>query len=448
MHSLKTGRLVIVFFTLGLWITFSSSPIAAQSPKPIFPITTPAKKELEKTYLYSIMKYSPQVKVQLMSSPDQASYKTPEEAIVSFYSAAYTLDYNWHFKSWTQRSKAYIREQVHENLKSTPEVSISRWRRRLADTRVELTRRVNRGRYVIIESKIISSKDDTKTSLRSSRLEMEDGAWKITQALRHDPVAALWNRDLPTSRGAVSYKVHTLSEVEKLRDAKSINKLPKPIFPTTKPVYKKLVRTYRYSVMQYTPAAKIDLLGRRKEASYATPEDTVIAHLSAMYAGDFDWYLEGWTKDSQRDMKNDVFRSLAKPSARRLSLWDRYFGKALEYQWYFEGWSKKAQMAKQNPQRKAITMPPEEMVAAWKNYLRGTRAELTRRAEWDKYVLVEYAIVSKKDRSRKFVFSLPLEQKGLGWKLTLSQFLMITPVPHWWNKEDEARKNGYVIRGR
>ena len=59
---------------------------------------------------------------------------------------------------------------------------------------------------------------------------------------------------------------------------------------------------YNYVIRKYDPAVKFKPITREK-VSYGTPEECFIAHFSAMYAGDYEWWLSGWDKESQELLK-------------------------------------------------------------------------------------------------------------------------------------------------
>jgi hypothetical protein len=77
--------------------------------------------------------------------------------------------------------------------------------------------------------------------------------------------------------------------------------LPAPFYPTGPGQVKQFVveNIYTYERLVYSPAIVIQRVVRDK-ASYATPEQALVSHLSAMLAGDYEWWLSGWDKGSQK----------------------------------------------------------------------------------------------------------------------------------------------------
>lgn len=59
---------------------------------------------------------------------------------------------------------------------------------------------------------------------------------------------------------------------------------------------------YNYTKRAYTPEIVFKAVAG-KDASYATPEQAFIAHYSAMAAGDYAWWLSGWTTEAQSNIQ-------------------------------------------------------------------------------------------------------------------------------------------------
>ena len=84
--------------------------------------------------------------------------------------------------------------------------------------------------------------------------------------------------------------------------------LPEPIYKTNRPRFGEIreVVVYQYRLMDYKGRVKLDLVEEISDASYGTPEDALNSLFSAIYQGDFDWWLNSWAKDSQPGIKEDV----------------------------------------------------------------------------------------------------------------------------------------------
>ena len=434
-----------------VWTFLTTSSLQAYVlPKPLFPTTKPTAKELIKTRRYSIMDYTPPVKVKLIPDRSQGSYATPEQTIISSLSAKHAIDPDWDLESWTKASRAYLKKELFGRLGITRDKRLAAWKAVFPGTNPILKRRVNLASHVVIEWKNVSAKGSTDEDVMSLALKLEEGKWKLMQDFKITVSGFNWWQDEQAARsrldqvrqtlGVLSYEFRTLSEKEaELADIQQAIKVPKPDFPTTKPIHKEMVETYRFSLMKYEPPVAVKLQSQ-VHVVYATPEEAVIAHLSAMYAGDFAWYLKGWTRSAQQYMKNEVFE----PSTGRLPRRHLYFtGETPEFKWYFEGWPKEMRAAKRQNQGDDVAINSQEMVAAWKKGLQDTRVELIRRVNRGQYVIIEYAVISTKNGRQLSTFSIPLQKKGRTWRVT--QGLRSDPVFHYWNNNRAAQAAGYAV---
>ena len=79
-------------------------------------------------------------------------------------------------------------------------------------------------------------------------------------------------------------------------------KLPKPLFKTAPAERKILVEEikHEYYVRKYSPPVKVIFVTKKKECSYYTPEEVVIASISAMAAADYEWSLSCFDDESRK----------------------------------------------------------------------------------------------------------------------------------------------------
>ena len=79
-------------------------------------------------------------------------------------------------------------------------------------------------------------------------------------------------------------------------------KLPKPLFKTAPAERKILVEEikHEYYVRKYSPPVKVEFVKKRKECAYPSPEEVMIAHLSAIEALDYEWDQSCWDEESQK----------------------------------------------------------------------------------------------------------------------------------------------------
>ncbi len=152
------------------------------------------------------------------------------------------------------------------------------------------------------------------------------------------------------------------------------------------PAYRALTveMVYTYSVTPYAPALRVVPV-EPALASYATPEDALIANLSSLAAANFAWNNQTWTVPSVQEMeKRD------KEQGETAAKWE----------------------------------------ARWKTLYVGKRFELLNRIDYSKYVLIEYRVTAQAGGA-PIVDTASLVKEGGLWKLT--QELAADPILVHWN---------------
>jgi hypothetical protein len=99
--------------------------------------------------------------------------------------------------------------------------------------------------------------------------------------------------------------------------------VPPPLYPTTEPEQKQFTfeRVFTYRRMSYKPPIVIQRIPR-SSASNATPEQAFAAQISAMLAGDYDWWLSNWDANGQKFHKERNQQMQRSPAEWR-NIWDR-----------------------------------------------------------------------------------------------------------------------------
>ena len=74
-----------------------------------------------------------------------------------------------------------------------------------------------------------------------------------------------------------------------------------PIHRTASPAQRRKTVTehFDYVEMEYAPSPVLTQFVSCDEASFATPEQAFVSRLSAMVAGDYEWWMEHWDAESQ-----------------------------------------------------------------------------------------------------------------------------------------------------
>ena len=168
--------------------------------------------------------------------------------------------------------------------------------------------------------------------------------------------------------------------------------LSEPPFDVSQPVKKEITREYVYyfDVMEYIPPVKVELVSNRSDARQDNPENALISGISAMYAKDYEWWINTWDSDSREMMREG----------------DKVKGRSPDF------WTK-----------------------AWKNFLKDKEAILTHRVETGDYVIIGYNLVSKKKDVKTYEWDMVLKKQGEEWFST--QDLMEDPVAHGWRNPEK-----------
>lgn len=157
--------------------------------------------------------------------------------------------------------------------------------------------------------------------------------------------------------------------------------------PPPHAVHKALIveTVYPYSVAALQPALVVQPL-TRSAASFDRPEDAMVAHFSAMLAGDFEWFMSTWTAPSQA-----LMRSRDQQRARKPAYW----------------------------------------TGLWSKVYAGRRIELLNRIDYGEYVLIEYGLYAPGEQSPGFRDTVATVKENGRWKLT--QELAREPILANWN---------------
>ena len=168
--------------------------------------------------------------------------------------------------------------------------------------------------------------------------------------------------------------------------------LPEPLFDTSEPVKKEITREYVYyfEVMEYIPPVKVELVSNRSDARMDSPENALISGISAMYAKDYEWWLNTWDTDSREMMRE---RNKVK------------------------GWS------------------PDFWRKGWEGFLKDREAILTHRVDTGDYVIIGYSLVSEEKDRKTYESYLVFKKQGEEWFST--QDLIEDPVSQGWRTPEK-----------
>jgi hypothetical protein len=171
---------------------------------------------------------------------------------------------------------------------------------------------------------------------------------------------------------------------------------PAPVFPTTAPTLSKVVveNEYQFSARQYSPPVEVQVV-RRDSASYDAPESAAIAGISAMAAGDFDWFRSTWDEASRAVLET---------------------------------------------RDRQMKQDPAFWVKTWKGAFTDRRIELTARIDTGEYVLIAYRLVPRNAAPAAPNGNAPVELvvvlKSDNGKWMATQELAADPVLAYWKTPD------------
>jgi hypothetical protein len=188
---------------------------ATNMPQPDFSTTKPEVKKVrvENTYYYRLMQYEPLVQIKLLSRPEDSSYKTPEEALISILSAMFAKNYNWWLQGWTQSAISFKKSQ-NQKENRTADGWVRGWTKLLINKQAILTHRAETGNYVILGYKLIDAAHPANTAIDSELdFTFENGRWLATNDLASDPVGWGWRTPEKVIQGTVRRESENPKEI-------------------------------------------------------------------------------------------------------------------------------------------------------------------------------------------------------------------------------------------
>jgi hypothetical protein len=146
-----------------------------------FVMTPPEEKRIivEEEYQFTIRRYMPPVEVQLLSSPDETSFATPEDVLIAHLSAILKGDFSWMSslegeldRKERQGLGAEARVKMQSELKTQADIF-------LRGNKIVLTNRFEMGDHVIIEFSVFSGESGKQVVINlPANFTLEGGKWK------------------------------------------------------------------------------------------------------------------------------------------------------------------------------------------------------------------------------------------------------------------------------
>ncbi len=152
---------------------------------------------IENVYYFHVSKYIPMTEITLLKNSEEASYDTPEDALVSNISAMVAGNFKWFQETFT--SDALIQdEKWDKDHDRGPEWWIAPWRKSFTGTRFFLFERLETGKFVMVTYYCVDSENpDDKYMMNSDFEKTKDGKWLVTRKLPPDDPVSITPRPWP-----------------------------------------------------------------------------------------------------------------------------------------------------------------------------------------------------------------------------------------------------------
>ena len=184
MKTIHTG--IVFLCLLSVFVVNNVVVVLSETlPEPVYKTTRAKYEEIkeEVVYPYEVMDYKGRVKLDLVQSESDAKYDTPEQALVSLFSAIYEGDYSWWLNSWTKESKLKLGQEFTSEDELT-----EKWQSFFKDSYIALISRIETGKYVLLYYNVASKERNKILQRQTISFVKEGGRWLATNELSSDPV--------------------------------------------------------------------------------------------------------------------------------------------------------------------------------------------------------------------------------------------------------------------
>ena len=259
-------------------------------PPPAFPATNPELRErtVERTFRYTVRRYTPEARAALPASRAVADLKTPEGALAAFYGAMVAGDSAWFDTLWTTESRRFNAEHARRT-GITPEKLRAAWSQGFKGAQLVLTRRVESGPWVLLDHRI--ERAPLPPLENTSVVVLEDQSWRVTQELATHPLLVHLKRgDRIAREGVIPWPIEGRRAASQAAPETPFPAAPFPVEAPQERTFS-VESIYRFELLRYQPAVALSPVAR-EGARYATPEETAQGYLAALEAKDAAWQAE------------------------------------------------------------------------------------------------------------------------------------------------------------
>lgn len=187
---IKFFSLLCVGFSL-CRVAYSESSISEKSELAIFGAATSKTLIVEVVSPYLVRSYQPAIEVR-QNKDLSLAFNSPESAAITSISSVLNADFETNEKTWHEDALVELGKRDKQNKRGS-NYWMDSWKK-YAQSTATLTRRIDYGRYVLIEYQIkLSSPEVNNLIIDTVVLEKRFGVWKQTQSLANDPMLVHWD---------------------------------------------------------------------------------------------------------------------------------------------------------------------------------------------------------------------------------------------------------------
>jgi hypothetical protein len=160
-------------------------PYSGSLPKPIFPSSDRVQRSfiVEYVYDYAYSTYRPEVQLPVVS-PLQAKRDNPEDALIAFFSAMRTGDYEAFLKCWDDATQATLRAQAKDKNQGAAYWQ-NIWKQMFGNKQVLLADRMETNGYVILDTRFSTP---AGSAAFPNIFKLVGQQWLATNDLSADPL--------------------------------------------------------------------------------------------------------------------------------------------------------------------------------------------------------------------------------------------------------------------
>jgi hypothetical protein len=188
-------------------------PYSPALPAPLYP-STPRKQSqftVQYVYNYAQSNYTPAVTLPLVSRA-AAKRDTPEAALIAFYSAMRSGDYEAWLQCWDEPSRRDLVAKTKEQ-KNGPEYWRALWRQFYTGRRFVLMDRLETVNYVILDVQIEDPNKPGQNMPDSEVLVGHEGQWWVSNAFTNDGLVMNYDTSAPTNKVTKEYDIAPTKEL-------------------------------------------------------------------------------------------------------------------------------------------------------------------------------------------------------------------------------------------